>query len=46
MQTIFNFEFRFDKNNKNKRGIVVSIEYQVQSTIFIVSLVSLDKLGN
>lgn len=30
MQTIFNFEFRFDKNNKNKRGIVVS--YQLSAS--------------
>jgi hypothetical protein len=30
MQTIFNFEFRFDKNNKNKSGIVVS--YQLSAS--------------
>lgn len=30
MQTIFNFEFRFDKNKENKRGIVVS--YQLSAS--------------
>lgn len=30
MQTIFNFEFRFDKNNENKREIVVS--YQLSAS--------------
>lgn len=30
MQTIFNFEFRFDKNNENKSGIVVT--YQLSAS--------------